>query len=436
MLLVTPFRKFSAVSETNTKSPVVTQSNKLTEARYTLTVAEQRLVLTLISLLSPDDDDFKDYEMKVSDFKQMLGINTNAIYEQIKDVLKRLASRVIYIPDGDDYLITNWFSSAKYIASSGSVRITFDRNLKPYLLELKKEFTKYKLFIVGQFKSGYTIRIYMLLKQYESIGYREFDIDEFREILDIESKKYPQFKALRQWVINQAKKEFETKNPETGLYQSDITFELDTIRTGRKITRIRFNIKQQAYQESLPLDMPLDIPKADIKELSAAAIALKRYGIKGELAESYLEQQTEAEILRCIELLELAKKQRTVKSDGAYLRKLLEERAGDITEVEQVELETIKQQQAEQQKQQQDKQRDQLEKAFFKAARDEFIRSLSEQEQQQLLLMIKTEDKAQGDLIKSLDSPFANLAIKAHIPCYEEKKEAYIKQKLNYLFAP
>ncbi len=42
------------------KQSVVTQSNKLVEAKFSLTIQEQRLVLVMISMISPEDKDFKD----------------------------------------------------------------------------------------------------------------------------------------------------------------------------------------------------------------------------------------------------------------------------------------------------------------------------------------------------------------------------------------
>ena len=37
------------------KQSIVTQSNKLVEAKFTLTVQEQRLLLVMIAMIHPDD---------------------------------------------------------------------------------------------------------------------------------------------------------------------------------------------------------------------------------------------------------------------------------------------------------------------------------------------------------------------------------------------
>lgn len=424
-----------AVSIPSSKSPVVAQSNQLTEARYSLTVAEQRLVLTLLSLISPSDKSLKSYEIKISEFQRLLDIKTNAIYDQVKDVLKKLASRVIYIPEGKDYLIANWFSSAKYDSKKGSVTISFDDNLKPYLLELKEQFTKYKLFVIAQFKSSYTIRIYMLLKQYEVIGFREIELVEIRGILDIKDNEYPRFADFRKRVLDQAKKEFETKNKESGGYMSDITFELETIRTGRKITRLRFNIRKQSYQERLPIELP----ETEVKEVSTspAREALEKYGVKGKTAETYLDQQEESEILRCVALLEQAIGAGKVKSsESGYLLKLLEARAGQETEADRQRRE--KQARKEEQyrkateEEQQRETENRLSNEFFRQERKTWLDSLSDDEQQAMLKAAKESMSGfSGSMVKSLESPLIMDFVKSQIADYDTRKAAYIKENMK-----
>jgi plasmid replication initiation protein len=88
---------------------------------------------------------------------------------------------VISEPDGD--LQITWVSSVKYYDNEGVVHIAFDPALKPYLLQLKSRFKPYQLRNVISLNSFYSIRIYELLKQYENIGNRTFEINELREML-------------------------------------------------------------------------------------------------------------------------------------------------------------------------------------------------------------------------------------------------------------
>ena len=47
---------------------IVTQSNNLIEARHNkpLTVREQKIVMTMVSMIEPSDDDFKNYRISIT----------------------------------------------------------------------------------------------------------------------------------------------------------------------------------------------------------------------------------------------------------------------------------------------------------------------------------------------------------------------------------
>lgn len=227
---------------------IVCQSNKLVEARFSLTLNEQKLIIMMVSLISLNDKDFKDYEIRVADFAELLKIKNKNIYSEIKDLLLRLTGRTLFIKEETGFLVTSWVSSARYIEASGVIQLSFDKKLKPYLLELKSEFTKLNLFTVVQFKSTYTIRIYMLLKQYEKLKVREFDLLDLRQKLGMKEGIYPEFRSFRERVINQAKKELDKKDKE-GDFISDITFIFKPIKQGRRIVRLRFLIvKNKKYK--------------------------------------------------------------------------------------------------------------------------------------------------------------------------------------------
>jgi len=80
-----------------------------------------------------------------------------------------------------------WISRASYFdEDTAMVYIRFDPSLKPYLIQLKREFTQASLSTVLPLKSVYAIRLYLLLKQYRGIGKRALSLEEMREMLGIE----------------------------------------------------------------------------------------------------------------------------------------------------------------------------------------------------------------------------------------------------------
>jgi len=223
---------------------IVTQSNNLVEARYNLPLAEQRLVLTMISRIQPDDEDFKPYRISVNEFAEFLGINKDSAYRECKKITANLLSRVINIREANRLLQIGWMSSAEYIDGSGMVNLSFDPLLKPYLLQLKSNFTSYKLEMILGFKSQYTVRMYALLKQYEKLKEREIELVFLQEMLGISKERYKLYADFRRYVLLVVQKELTEK--------ADIYFEFDEIKHGRRVGAIRFRIFTKNLTKALP----------------------------------------------------------------------------------------------------------------------------------------------------------------------------------------
>ena len=413
---------------------LVSYSKNLAEARYYLTPIEQKLVWAMCSLVnSKDDEDFKTYKIEVQSLAEYIGIDKKSALRELDRVTDNLMSRVLRIPidNGDKLLKIHWVSHC--LMSDKYVEFSFHPKMKPYLLKLRKHFASHRFSAIVYFRGSYTIRLYQLLKVYLYENKYKCSVQELREILEV-GGAYKEFKEFKRNVLVPAKKEFERKNKEAGGYMSDITFDLETIRTGRKITDLVFHIRKQSYQERLPIELP----EAEVKEVSVdpAREALEKYGIKGEITQKYLDQQDEAEILRCVALLEQAIGAGKVKSSqSGYLLKLLEARAGQESEAErQEQKKTAKKAEQLRKEAEEEKQKEQiiqLSSQFFREERKRWIASLSEQEQ-----LEKFKEAQQGlgfvpDSMKNLESPLIMDFVMSQIDNYEARKEAYIDNHLS-----
>jgi len=376
-----------------TPVPVVVQANKLIESRYTLTVGEQRLVLAMVAKIRPDDADFLLYEMSVRELAELLNIDLKNAYRELIKIIKRLMERVIHIREESGWLLLHWVSSCRYNHNIGTVSVKFDPDLKPYLLCLKREFTKYGLPIITHFKSQYSIRIYQLLKQYKAIGYREFGLVELKEILGLAADQYSEFRFFRKWVLDQAKKEFEKKT-EPDLFQCDLTFELEKIKEGRKIARLKFIIIPQQYQKPVVLPDAVNQSKKEPGQPPPPQTVKEQliyYGIADKQAAGFLKQMQEADIKDVlIYYAGLLESGQVKNQSGAYLAKLLR---GGVTvkssfEKEQEAARSIQQQQKELKRQQQELAQKKAEADQQKKKQElkERFDSLPEAEQEQLLI--------------------------------------------------
>ncbi len=211
--------------------------NALIEARYSLTVEEQRLVLTTIAML--DNVETAPNGFPMLKIPKKLIIEATGLHEKdykvIKKSLERLMSRVITIETDKGFELYQWFAKAKYNKGDEHIEVQFHPDLKPYLLELKKRFTKIPLKQVLQLRSKYAIRLYELLKRYEDTGFRTDYLQDLRKKLGVEEKEYPRFEAFERKVLKTAINEINEK--------TDLEVSYTKKRTGRKISHIEFKIK-------------------------------------------------------------------------------------------------------------------------------------------------------------------------------------------------
>ena len=103
------------------ENKLVVQHNKIVEARYRLSVGEQRIIKLLISMIKKDDKDFKAYKISVKQLSELLEITDNDFHRKIKAISKKLLSNVLTFKniDDDEELQVSWLSSAKYIGKEG-----------------------------------------------------------------------------------------------------------------------------------------------------------------------------------------------------------------------------------------------------------------------------------------------------------------------------
>lgn len=249
--------------KTDEKSLIVRQSNELIEASYKIaTIGEGRLIRMLIAQISPKDEDFKTYRIAVADFAKFFGLTGNSAYELIKKTADELAGRRIMLEKDGSWLRLNWLSHAEYIKGSGYVEVSFHAKMKPFLLKLQTHWKHYALENIINFRSGYSIRIFELLKieefKADSKGYfrRSFEYEELRCILGIDKKEYVYIKDFRIKVIEIATREINA-NPDIKITK------VDYAKTGRKITHIVFHC-EKAKQLQLDINDPL--PKIEAIE--------------------------------------------------------------------------------------------------------------------------------------------------------------------------
>jgi plasmid replication initiation protein len=238
-------------------SSIVRQANKLVEARFKtpMTEQEQKLIAYIISESKKSDRDLaeknqnKKIALSAKEFAYILKTQPSNIYRDAAGLSKKIQDkRLIFSYTGKDGKPAfEELTIIPYMSyDSGILTINVNSEVLKFLLDVKENFTSFKLENVLRLGSGYAIKIYQLLKQYEVIGKREFTIAELKSILAIEN--IPSYTRY-----NQFKRDILEKSKEHINQHTDILIEYEEKKLGRSFNSILFHMKtkQTQYEQAL-----------------------------------------------------------------------------------------------------------------------------------------------------------------------------------------
>ena len=194
------------------KNNLVAKSNDLIVASYELTRNEQRLLLACISQINsqPNASEITMQDEFVVTTEQMKELYKDSskdnVYRDLNVVANNLFEREVKIalPD-NEMLRTRFVSSVLFQPEKSQITVTFAQKILPYLTQLKKNFTRYRLADTVELTSIYAIRLYEMVVcwQGQNRWSETVDLGEFRYMMGCVGK-YKQFGQLRQSVIEKA----------------------------------------------------------------------------------------------------------------------------------------------------------------------------------------------------------------------------------------
>lgn len=247
----------------------VIKSNALIENKGKMSTLEQKIFLGLISEIRIEDTDFNEYRIDVEQMRKLVGSENKAFYLELKDACKALTSRTVTIErevevesngklkKRKSFLVLSYLASAEYVDGENAVKIEIASKLKPYILQLKNEFTQYQLKNIMSMKSGYSIRIYELVKQYQNLATkkRRIDLQELKEFLGVKNE-YARFYDFEKNVLKVAEQEISE--------QTDIVLTYEKIKKGRNIIAIDFSFTVKPKEEKYELMKELNVLDSNV----------------------------------------------------------------------------------------------------------------------------------------------------------------------------
>lgn len=424
-----------AMAKGGSKNKNIVKHNDLISVKMDLSLMQTRVFLATLAKISREDVDFKTYTIIVSDLLKECGVTSNNWHSQLKQEVKILSKKSIEIPreNKKDFLYTSLFSSLEYKSRSGILEVSFDPKLKPYLLQVKGNFTTYALKYVIQMKSPYSIRMYELLKQYATFGRRKFKIDFLRKVFSLEDK-YPDFYDFKRRVLEKAKKDCEK--------YSDLTFTYKVIKQGRQPVEIDCIIQMKKV-----------LSEEAAEDTQLTSIRVNHSDFVQELLDANLSEERVSEVLdkypneKYLKFVWQKCKAQNPKKLGGFFLKALQDGYYEKNFAE-----VATQQQAAQKKQQAVQQRKAIEKAeqefnkkfnaFYNAAADRIEKEtlstrLEDREEFEAILQDKIKENPAWQIsydsyLKGDMGFFRNFLVRKYGKEYEYDKQmykAYISQK-------
>ena len=230
----------------------VTKSNSLARGYYRFNLVEKRVMESLISQLNPkskDEFQLQKLELKAVDYAKAFDVPEKVAYRDLDKAVSGLMHRVFSVahPKGREEFTL--MSNAQYLEGEGRITCSFNAYVTPHLVGLRQRFSKYPLRITANFKSSYTWRIFEILVSWAKdpkltdgilAGWCTIEVEELRQMLGVPDSYL--WGVFEKRALKVAQKEL--------LEKASIQLDIERIKTGRKITHLKFTFA--ATEKALP----------------------------------------------------------------------------------------------------------------------------------------------------------------------------------------
>ena len=220
----------------------VSLSNSFLYIPLELTLNEARIFFMIASQVNTDDDINKRYRVYVKDLIDILNNGrekkmSKSIYQRIYNEVKSLESKNFeYQTDDMKAPAVRLLVAPIYFPNKGYFEAAIHPVLKPFMVNLKDKgnFTLALVCEMLRFKSYYTQRIYLLVRQYQFANKKinTIRLDTLRALLSIEDK-YEEYYDIKRRILEPAQRDIG----KTGL-----VFEIRPRKKGRTVVAMDLEI--------------------------------------------------------------------------------------------------------------------------------------------------------------------------------------------------
>jgi len=251
------------------KDNLVKKRNILNEIRANnMSLTELRFFSIYLSRINPTKpEETRVVRFPLDDFQAIMELGSRLNIDHMKSATNSLLGKVVNVPtERGGYAGFQLFKECVVDKDdNGEWYVEIDAHDKalPLMFEFKNKYFSYQLFNALRLKSSNQLRMYEILKQYQTIGERVLPVDEFRELLGIRKDEYEgRWNNFKKYVLDSCQQALKE--------HTDIRFTYGPHGKrgpGGKILALKFVIeKNEGYTDQLTLDMFIDEQKAAADE--------------------------------------------------------------------------------------------------------------------------------------------------------------------------
>ena len=303
----------------------VIKGNPLIEAKFELTPIQTKLFLFLLAKLDTSKTNFEPMIVVVKDFQKFIGTKGDSLYNHLKKEVEKMIGKRVYYKDDNVELNTSLISGYLYLEKEGAFLVEFPSLLKPFLLQLKENFTVIDIRNILGLDSSYAMRFYEICKEKERFKTFQYTVTEIKEMFSIENK-YKNYFDFKVKIIIQARNELQEN--------SELYFDFEEIKQGKKVVAIRFtviknkkNLKRDEDELSiLTKELPnhTEVLTKDVYE------TVKSFNVSISTVKNWFEKYPYLQIKQGVDYTLLQHKKGKINDVASYLQKMVS--AIDITD--------------------------------------------------------------------------------------------------------
>lgn len=271
----------------------------LVEATSKMDIHEFRVFMTMLTMVLPDDEDFVEYEIRTQDIIKLYSLSDDGrYYEAIREAADRLFNKRFIIfekkEDGEIYKTTihliDETSEPVKVSEQNRIRLKFNPKLKPYLLQLQREYLTIDVRNIANIQSPNSVKLYLILKHQYNLGNRKvkYSVARLREILAISDDEYPLYGNFKQKIIQKGIKDLEK-------YTDLMVIKFEEEKAGRAIDTIVFFIAEKEVPrllEATPKKLTRQVIKSSNGNVVVSSHAPEEIYVREEITSADLVEES------------------------------------------------------------------------------------------------------------------------------------------------